>query len=442
MSVCKKILISIVCFIFMFSSCTFAVQIKDVIKNYENENAYVGIDVSKWQGNIDWKKVSDSGVKYAMIRCGYRGYSNAGTIAEDPKFHEYINGALENGLFVGVYFFSTAINENEAIEEAQFVLDICKEYDITYPIAYDFEYFGELFDSKTGNPYRTNGLTNKQINENAKAFINYIKKNSEYKTMLYGSYNYLYDTWNTKEFDNIWVAEYSKEIIKNTSNYTGKYNMWQCSNKGEVDGISTLVDINFDYTYYLFYGTKENPFIDVNKDEWYYDAIKYVKENEIILGYGNEREFFGPNDKITRGMFVTILHRLAGSPDANDNQKYFPDVNQNEYYANAINWASSVGIVNGYNEGTFGPNDLIKRQDMAIILRNYAEIVLNENINVVNEEVVNKFMDNNKIETYAKEAVIWAIENGVITGKEDLYIDPIGTATRAETASMIYKYNN
>lgn len=442
MSICKKIFISIICFIFMFSSCAFAVQIENIIDNYEDDNAYVGIDVSKWQGDIDWKRVADSGVKYVMIRCGYRGYSSTGTIVEDPKFHEYINGAIDNGLFVGVYFFSAAINEAEAIEEAQFVLDVCKEYNITYPIAYDFEYFGELFDVNTGNSYRTNGLTQEQINKNAKAFINYIKNNSEYKTMLYGSSNYLNDTWNTKDFNDVWVAEYSKNITKNIPKYTGKYNMWQCSDKGEVAGISTFVDINFDYTYYLFYGTKENPFIDVNKNDWYYEAIKYTKENGIILGYGNLREFFGPNDKITRGMFITILHRMAGSPVANSSQKYFPDVNQNEYYAEAINWASSVGIISGYDEGTFGPNDLIKRQDMAIILRNYTQVVLDENTNISNESVLNKFVDNSKIENYAKDAVIWAVKNGVITGKEDLYIDPIGTATRAETASMIYKYNN
>ena len=151
----------------------------DLISEFEDENAYVGIDVSKWQGEIDWEQVKNSGVKYVMIRCGFRGYGSTGTLVKDPNFDTYIQGALENNLYVGVYFFSAAITEEEAIQEAQFVLDCVRDYDIKYPIAYDFEYFGEIFDNSTGNAYRTNGLTSEQINQNAKAFLGYIKNNSD-----------------------------------------------------------------------------------------------------------------------------------------------------------------------------------------------------------------------------------------------------------------------
>lgn len=418
-------------------------NIKELMEKYNDKDIAFGIDVSKWQGNIDWKKVADSNVKYVMIRCGYRGYSE-GTVLEDPKFQEYIKGALENKLKVGVYFFSSAINEEEAIEEAKFVLECVKDYKITYPIAYDFEYFGELFGDEE-KPYRTNGLTKEQINKNAKAFIDYIKNNSEYKTMLYASSIHLKDTFDVTALgidNNIWVAEYNKTIDKNVPNYKGTYAMWQCTDKGQVPGISTKVDINFDYKYYSYYEKNEEAFKDVKKDDWFYEAIKYCKDNEIILGYGETREYFKPSEKMTRGMFVTILHRMAGEPKVDaGTSKNFPDVNQSEYYAEAIKWASAVKIVNGYNEGTFGPNDSIKRQDMAIIIRNYAKEVLGKDVSIKDENSLLKFSDNQKVEEYAKESVIWAIQNRVITGKEDKYIDPIGTATRAETASMIFKYD-
>lgn len=419
---------------------------EDLIEKYESETTAIGIDVSKWQGEVDWAKVKESGIKYVMIRYGYRGYGSSGTLVEDIYFKKNIEGALENDLLVGVYFFSAAINKAEAIQEAEAVLKACKGYDIKLPIVYDFEYFGENFDSQSGNPYRTNGLTNKQINENAQAFLGYIRKNSNFKTMLYGSSYYLKNIWDIEKFEkdnSIWLAHYPSEIKSNKSTYTGNYQMWQCTDAGKVPGIKGFVDMNFDYTYYPFYNNK-TIFLDVESDSWYYNPVKYCKDNGIILGYGEAREFFRPDEKITRGMFVTILYRMAGSPTINEEQvKKFPDVKENEYYSKAVKWASSIGIVNGFEDGTFGPNKAILRQDLVIMFRKYVNIVLEKDVSINNKDYILNFSDNNKVHSYAIPAVTWAVENKVITGKTNgnkVEIDPIGTATRAETASIIRKY--
>ena len=427
---------------------TYGMQIssEDLIEKYSSDTTVVGIDVSKWQGKIDWEKVKDSGIKYVIIRCGYRGYGSEGTLVKDGNFVQNIEGALENDLEVGVYFFSAAINKEEAIQEAKAVLDACEGYEINLPIIYDFEYFGEKFDPQTGNPYRTNGLSNKQINANAKAFLGYIRENSSYKTMLYGSSYYLKNVWKVEEYlteNDIWLAHYPSEITSNKSTYTGEYQMWQCTDAGVVPGINTVVDMNFDYTYYPFLNNK-TIFLDVQSDAWYYNPVKYCKDNGIILGYGETREYFMPNEKITRGMFVTILYRMAGKPEINQELvKDFPDVKSGEYYENAVQWASSIGIVNGFEDGTFGPNKPITRQDLVVMLRKYVNKVLEKDVTLNDETYILSFNDHTKVNSYAMPAVSWAVENKVITGKtsgDKIYIDPLGTATRAETASIIHKY--
>ena len=173
----------------------------------------------------------------------------------------------------------------------------------------------------------------------------------------------------------------------------------------------------------------------LNGNEWYYNAVQYVYSNKIVLGYDDGR--FAPNDKITRAMFVTILYRMEGSPN-NDGKSKFTDVNSKAWYAKAIKWAASNGIVHGYG-GTnkFGPNDNIKRQDLAGILRNYANYK-GKNVNVTSDLI--KFKDYKNIDNYAKPSMEWAVGKGVITGNGDGTLNPKGNATRAEAASIIYKY--
>lgn len=202
-------------------------------KQYETSGTSIGIDVSKWQNNIDWKKVKQSGVEFAMIRVGYRG-SQTGKIVMDPYFTKNIKGALNNNIHVGIYFFSMAKTEAEAIEEADWTINAIKNYHITYPVAFDLESFG--ID-------RLAGVSNSQLNKNAVAFLNRIQS-AGYTAMHYGSKSKFGPVWNMNILNQykIWLAHYT-----NKTNYAGKYNMWQYTSKGIVPGINGNVDLNIAY---------------------------------------------------------------------------------------------------------------------------------------------------------------------------------------------------
>ena len=189
-----------------------------------------GIDVSGWQGNINWEKVKASGVEFAMIRIGTRKLIS-GEIVEDSYFEQNIKGANAAGIPVGVYFYSTAKNELEVLEEATFVLNKIKDYKITYPVAYDLEAFDEN---------RLKNVSDERINYNALIFLNYFKSHG-YQGMLYGNKTALTYHWDLNRFEDhkIWFAHYIEE-----TDYTGRYDMWQYTDAGEVDGISGYLDLN------------------------------------------------------------------------------------------------------------------------------------------------------------------------------------------------------
>ena len=180
----------------------------------------------------------------------------------------------------------------------------------------------------------------------------------------------------------------------------------------------------------------ELPFTDVSGNDWFYSSVKYTYEKGIILGTSNTT--FNPNTKLTRGMLVTILHRMDGKP-APTTQNKFSDVYKSQYYYDAVIWANEKGIVHGYGDGSkFGPDDNITRQDLAVILRNFAQYK-GKNVNVTAN--LNKFSDGNIVSDYAKTAMQWAVGKGVITGNNNgESLTPHANSTRAEAAGMIYNY--
>lgn len=200
------------------------------------EKTVKGIDVSSWQGDIDWDKVKDSGIDYVMIRCGFRNLVND-EIHVDKLFYYNIKEANRVGIPVGVYFYSTAITEKEVLEEATFVLNLIKDYDVQYPVAYDFEMFNEN---------RTVGLSDIVINDNAVKFLDYISAHG-YIGMLYTNLSSLNKHWDLSKFEGyrVWYAQY---IDKTT--YEGSYDMWQYADNGRVDGIVGNVDLNESYYAY------------------------------------------------------------------------------------------------------------------------------------------------------------------------------------------------
>lgn len=209
------------------------------VYNFENYDDGIyhgrrGIDVSEHQGDIDWSLVKESGVEFAMIRVGYRGY-NSGIISEDEYFEQNIEGAIENGIDVGVYFFSQAVSTDEAIEEAKFVIDKVKKYDLTMPVAFDME---EVTDTD-----RILDLTTEERTEITDAFCKAVADHGE-EALIYGNTKWFetkIDLSKLTNFD-LWYAQYEYE-----NSFQYKHVMWQYSCTGTVDGISTDVDLNIEF---------------------------------------------------------------------------------------------------------------------------------------------------------------------------------------------------
>lgn len=205
----------------------------------------VGIDVSKYQGTIDWKKVKASGVEFAMIRVGYRAKST-GEIFEDPTARYNMQEAQAAGIKLGAYFFSSAVTEQEAREEAAFTRDIIAKYKITYPVAFNCE----DFQSPDSRQY---GLDVAARTGLACAFLDEISA-AGYTPMFYASKgelerSALWDTQTLAGKYKIWVAQYPSLPYPQTSasSYTGAHDMWQYTSQGTVEGISKKTDVNIAY---------------------------------------------------------------------------------------------------------------------------------------------------------------------------------------------------
>ena len=192
----------------------------------------IGIDVSKYQSGINWQKVKNAGINFAIIRCGYRGYGS-GVLVQDPKFASHISGAKAAGLRVGIYFFSQAITEAEAVEEASMAVKLANQYGINMPIAIDSEY-------AAGGRGRADGLSKAERTRITVAFCNTVA-NSGYKPMVYASKSWFASHLDVSQFGSyrIWVAHYAEKC-----GYGGRYDIWQNTSKGSVDGVPGNVDMN------------------------------------------------------------------------------------------------------------------------------------------------------------------------------------------------------
>ena len=182
----------------------------------------------------------------------------------------------------------------------------------------------------------------------------------------------------------------------------------------------------------------KNPFVDVSEDDWYYEAVKFANENKLFNGV-SENEF-GANVKMTRGMLVTVLYRLAGEPATNKSIP-FADVDTAMYYANPISWAKQNGIVNGVDENNFAPDAEISRQQLVTILYRFAKL-MGKDVSVGEDTNILSYDDVNQVAEYAIPAMQWACGDGVITGRTESTLAPIGNATRAEVATMLMRFVN
>lgn len=205
------------------------------IAQYADKNGVTaknGIDVSKHQGKIDWKAVKDFGIEYAFIRTGYRGYET-GVIMKDEYCDQNLKGASEAGIDMGVYFYSQAVTVEEAEEEAAFVLDSIKDYDIKYPVVFDMEETG------TDNA-RTAQLSAEQKTDITIAFCEKVKA-AGYTPMIYGNIEWMMDHVELERLTQYpkWFAQYFNKPF-----FPYEFQMWQYTNEGSVPGIEGGVDLN------------------------------------------------------------------------------------------------------------------------------------------------------------------------------------------------------
>lgn len=191
---------------------------------------------------------------------------------------------------------------------------------------------------------------------------------------------------------------------------------------------ATFVEINVDQEKITM------PFYDISENAWYYNAVKYVYENDMMQGLSDTE--FAPTLPMNRAMIVTVLHRLENTPVTTGTNQ-FADVESNQWYTEAVQWAFENGIVSGYSNTKFAPIDSVTREQLAVILYNYSNHK-GCNIKVVGD--LKKFKDADCISDWAKNAISWSVGVGLISGKNDNILDPIGTATRAEVAQILMNY--
>ena len=206
------------------------INYSDIYSEYKNENTKIGIDISRWQGDVDFDQLQENNVEFIMIRLGGQDGID-GDYYIDSKYKRNIEEATKRGFDVGVYFYSYAYTNEEAVKQAKFVLENIKEYKITLPIVFDWECWNKFNDMH---------ISLYDITKVQDTFLSYVEKKG-YKSARYGSKNYLTNVWqDSKHYT--WLAHY----VLNT-NYEGEYFMWQRCDTGKIPGINGAVDVDVLY---------------------------------------------------------------------------------------------------------------------------------------------------------------------------------------------------
>lgn len=264
----------------------------------ETEEVTFGIDVAKYQGTIDWAQVAESGIDFAMVRVGYRTLVD-GDITADPNGKYNLQEAQKYGIKLGVYFFSTAVTEEEAREEARWVAEYISQYPITYPVAYNCEGFNDPEN-------RQYGLSKQKRTDIALAFLKTIGELG-YEPMFYASRNEMQDDalWEVSRIENqykVWVAQYPEKPYPETeqSDYEGLHQMWQYTRSGIVPGISGAVDLNV--AYFGYSGTE--------------DAKNKETPEEVEADAGAMMEFRQVNEQVTAKVETNLRDKPSQDTDS------------------------------------------------------------------------------------------------------------------------------
>lgn len=387
----------------------------------EEEILKKGVDVSDHQGEIDWAKVKAAGVDFAFIRVGYHGLI-VNSLNQDSYYKKNIEGALEQGLRVGVYFYSQAITQEEAIAEADFVLKRIRGYELSLPVVFDYE-----FGSYNGRPGRllAANLDKDQATAICQAFCDRVEEQG-YDSMVYANRNFLYNQLHREKLGNVWMAHYALK-----TDYQGEYAFWQCTSSGRVDGIRGYADLNFWFDDGSFRTVMS--FRDVGRAYWGYEGIRYAYDNGIVNGINPET--FAPEAEAIRGDVALMLYRLMKSPKV-EQEAPFTDL-VHGYYREAVAWAYESGVIKGRTATTFDPTTSVNRQELVAMLYRLAG-------SPESQATLDDFEDKDEVFFFAREAMAWAVEHDIIQGFQENgknLLKPTGTATRAQIASIIMRYD-
>ena len=224
------------------------------------------------------------------------------------------------------------------------------------------------------------------------------------------------------ELDTLSVTQTGGRKVDLTDKGNGKYTFIMPGSKVEIEVMFKEVE------------PEALPFADVPEDAWYAGAVRYVYENGLMAGTSGDA--FNPDGTTTRSQFVTILWRMADSP-AVDYQMNFSDVPADIYYTEAVRWAASEGIVGGYGNGSFGSVDAISREQLAVFLFRFAERM---GYDVSQRADLTGYTDLSQVNSYAQEAMEWAVGAGIISGTSSTTLSPQGQATRAQAAAMLERF--
>lgn len=276
----------------------------------ETSDLTYGIDVAKYQGTIDWQKAASSGIQFAMIRVGYRTQVN-GEICKDANAEYNLQQAIANKIKVGVYFFSTAVSTQEAVEEADWVADLIAPYQITYPVAYNCEGFQNA-DS------RQNGLDTATRTTIADAFLKEIYQKG-YTPMFYAAKNemennVLWDMTKLSSSYKVWVSQYPDSPYPQTarSSYTGTHAMWQYSNNATVPGITKPTDVNIAYFGYADVAAAKSQETPQTASASVEALMNFSSVNETVTA----KKTVNLRDKPSQGADSSILFTLQNGDTA------------------------------------------------------------------------------------------------------------------------------
>ena len=181
----------------------------------------------------------------------------------------------------------------------------------------------------------------------------------------------------------------------------------------------------------------DNPYLDINENQWFYDSVAFAYTRGFMKGTGTDPMMFSPFIPTTRGMIITVMYRIAGNPDVSELGLFFNDVAEGDYYADAVKWGLNNGIIQGYGNGNFGPNDDITREQLVMIIYRYEALTGAEPPHVITERA---FVDADSINAPAREAARQLYLQGIVTAKQGDFFEPGGLIARGELVAMVKRY--